>query len=144
MTIFEVIYDYFRESWKLIEGKSPDNPDLIVTGTGISRFDIPMLFVKSIIYNIDSHENLFDAYFKTKIVDLGDVGIPLFTKNPWPVLYPKPANALAARLGINVHKTSGKGVWDMYDAGDYEGIKQRTLEELKTTVEIARKLTAWK
>lgn len=140
----EKIYSFFQESWKMIDGKSSRHPDLIVSGTGISRFDLPALLVKSMEHNIDSKENLFNTYFKTKIVDLGEVGIPLFSRNPSPVLYPKTANALVSRLGINARKASGKSVWDMYDGADYDGIKQRTLHELETCVEIARKLVSWK
>ena len=34
------IYDFFKESWKLIEQKTDQNPDLILIGTGISMHDI--------------------------------------------------------------------------------------------------------
>jgi hypothetical protein len=132
------IYEYFQECWKLIEGKSVDNPDLIVIGTGISRFDIPMLFVKCLLNEIDSADNLYQTFFKTKMVDLGDVGIGLFSLNPsFPVIYPKTTNAIANRLKIPVRKTSGKSVWDMYDAREFEGIKERTLEEVKMMRSIA-------
>ncbi|SRR6266567_6228284 len=69
------IYRYFQESWNLLEGKTWEHPDLIVMGFGISRFDIPAIFTRSLIKKIDNIENLFETYLKTKIVDLGDVGI---------------------------------------------------------------------
>lgn len=75
------------------------------------------------------------------IVDLGDVGIPLFTRNQEPVLYPKTANALTARLRIQDNKASGKTVWDMYDAGDFEGIKNRTASEVEVAMKIVAKIT---
>ena len=102
-TTLQQIYGYFNESWRLIEGKTDKNPDLILVGTGISRHDIPTLYVRSTLHHIDTEEALNEAYFKTKIVDLGDVGIPLFKNNPaiYP-LYPKTTNALTARLGIQV------------------------------------------
>lgn len=135
------IYEYFRESWKLIEAKSIDNPDLIVIGTGVSRFDIPMLFVKSLLNEIDSAERLYETFFKTKMVDLGDVGIGLFSLSAsFPVIYPKTTNAIANRLQIPVRKISGKSVWDMYDAKEFEGIKERTLEEVKMMQSIAAKI----
>jgi hypothetical protein len=135
------IYDFFQKSWKLIEGKSKDHPDLIVIGTGVSRFDIPMLFVKSLLNEIDSPEKLYETFFKTKIVDLGDVGIGLFPlTQDFPVIYPKTTNAIATRLGVPVRKTSGKSVWDMYDGGEFEGIKERTLEEVKMIRSIATRI----
>jgi hypothetical protein len=136
------IYEYFRESWRLLEGRSRDHPDLIVMGIGISRFDIPALFVRSLLQHTDTSENLFETYFKAKIVDLGDVGIPLFTRNQEPVLYPKTANALSARLRIQERKESGKTVWDMYDAGEFEAIKNRTANEVEVALKIASKITS--
>ncbi len=135
------IYDYFRESWGLLDGKTREHPDLIVMGIGISRFDIPALFTRSVLKQIDTVENLFETYLKTKIVDLGDVGIPLFTRNQEPVLYPKTANALAARLGIREVKESGKTVWEMYDSGDFDGIRNRTAHEVEVAMKIASKIT---
>jgi len=135
------IYDCFQKSWKLIEGKSKEHPDLIVTDTGVSRFDISMLFVKSLMNQIDSPEKLYETFFKTKMVDLGDVGIGLFplTSN-FPVIYPKTTNAITTRLRIPVRKTSGKSVWDMYDAGEFERIKERTLQAVKTARSIAARI----
>ena len=109
-------------------------------GTGVSRFDIPMLFTRSVISHTDTMENLYDVYFKTKMVDLGEVGIPFFDKNQEPVLYPKTAYALCARLGIQTSKTSGKGVWEMFDARDFDGIRNRTEAEVLTAMSIASKI----
>lgn len=138
------VYSYFRESWKMIEGKTAKHTDLILIGTGISRSDIPTLFVRSMLHNVDSSEWLFETDYKTKIVDLGDVGIPLFNRNPDPVLYPKTTNALMARLGLRPTpqdaKTSGKTVWDLYDAGEFDLIKARTAQEVENVIEIAARI----
>ena len=135
------IYDYFRESWKLIEGKTEKNPDLILVGTGISRLDIPALYVRSAMHKIDSEAALYETYFKTKIVDLGDVGIPLFRSNPTIyAIYPKTTNALISRLGLPNRKPSGKTVWEMYDSKDFQGIESRTASEVDAAVELASKI----
>jgi hypothetical protein len=40
------IYEYFSTSWKTIDERNRKNhPDLILMGTGISRLDIPALYV---------------------------------------------------------------------------------------------------
>ena len=132
------IYEYFRQSWKMIEGKSPRHPDLTLIGFGISRFDIPMIFLRSLLNRVDSTEKLYEAYFKTKIVDLGNVGIPLFPKSQYRVLYPTLVNDLTLRLRIENRKPSGKGVWDMYDAREFDAIKERTADE----VEMVRKISS--
>lgn len=139
------IYEYFSKSWKLIDDRNrKDHPDLILIGTGISRLDIPALFVRSTLHNIDSEEALYETYFKAKVVDLGDVGIPLFKKNPiiYP-LYPKTTNDLIQELQVKSQKTSGKRVWDLCDSGkseDFEAIKARTRSEVEDAMEIANKI----
>jgi hypothetical protein len=136
------IYEYFNASWKIIDERNRKNhPDLILAGTGISRLDIPALYVRSKLHDIDSDENLYETYFKAKVIDLGDVGIPLFkkTRNCYP-LYPKTTNDLIQELQVNSTKTSGKRVWDLYDTGDFEAIKARTTSEVEDAIEIANKL----
>jgi len=144
-TTLKQIYDYFKESWRLIEGKTADHPDLILVGTGISRLDIPTLYVRSALHRIDTEAALYETYFKTKIVDLGDVGIGLFRKNPMIYsIYPKTTNALTSRLGIQSRKTSGKSVWDLYESQDFDAIKERTLSEVENAVEIATRIASGK
>jgi len=132
------IYEYFTDSWKLIEGRTFNHPDLILVGTGISRLDVPTLYVRSVLHRIDTEAVLYETYFKTKIVDLGDVGIPLFRSNPaiYP-LYPKTTNALISRLKIQSRKTSGKSVWELYESGQFDAIKERTASEVEDAIEIA-------
>lgn len=137
------IYDHYRESWRLIEGKTDQNPDLILVGTGISRLDVPALYVRSAMHQIDSESALYETYFKTKMVDLGDVGIPLFQNNPAIyAIYPKTTNALISRLKLQKRKTSGKSVWDMYDSKEFEAIKERTASEVEDAVEIASRIAS--
>jgi hypothetical protein len=142
-TTLHRIYDYFTDSWKLIEGRTSNNPDLILVGTGISRLDIPALYVRSAFHRIDTEAALYETYFKTKIVDLGNVGIPLFRNNPaiYP-LYPKTTNALISRLGVQSRKTSGKSVWELYESGQFDAIKERTASEVEDAIEIASTIIA--
>jgi hypothetical protein len=140
------IYDYMNESWRTIEGKTTNHPDLMLVGIGISRHDVPALYVRSAFHRIASETALYETYFKTKIVDLSDAGIGFFRNNPaiYP-LYPKTANALAARFGIRARgiqgrKVSGKSVWDLYDLGQFDEIKERTASEVEDAIEIASKM----
>lgn len=144
-TTLSQIYSFFKESWDLLNGKTDQNPDLILIGTGISRHDIPTLYMRSAMHNIDSQEALYESYFKTKVVDLGDVGILLFRHDPkfYP-MYPKTTNALMTRLGLQGQgrKGPGKNVWELYEAGQYDAIKERTALEVAGAVEIANRITA--
>ena len=136
------IYEYFNKCWDLIDGRSRrDNPDLILIGTGISRHDIPALYVRSVMHNIDSPEALYETYFKTKVVDLGEATIPLFPKHPaiYP-LYPKTTDDVLKELGVKSTKLSGKRVWKMYEDGDFEGIKARTTAEVDDAFTMATAL----
>lgn len=144
-TTLSQIYGFFRESWDLLNGKTDQNPDLILIGTGIARHDIPTLYMRSVMQNVDSQEALYETYFKTKVVDLGDAGILLFRHDPrfYP-MYPKPTNALMMRLGLQGQgrKDTGKNVWELYDAGQYDAIKGRTATEVANAVEIANRIVA--
>jgi hypothetical protein len=143
-TTLQQIYNYFNESWKMIEGRTKKiHPDLILVGTGISRLDVPTLYVRSALHQIDAEEALYETYFKTKIVDLGDVGIPLFGKNPeiYP-LYPKRTNALTSRLQIQSRKASGKTVWELYDSQEFDAIRERTVSEVADVIEIASRIVS--
>jgi hypothetical protein len=144
-TTLQQIYNYFNECWKMIEGRTRENPDLILVGTGISRLDVPTLYVRSALHHIDCEEALYETYFKTKIVDLGDVGILLFRNDPaiYP-LYPKTTNALTSRLGLQVQgrKASGKNVWELYESGQYDAIKERTASEVEDAIKIASKIVS--
>lgn len=141
------IYSFFRQSWKLIEGKRPKHTDVILIGTSISCSDVPMLFMKSMLHSIDTPEWLYETYFKAKVVDLGDVDVPLFTRNSEPVLYPKTANALTAGLGMRETpqdaKVSDKSVRDLYDTGEFESIKNRAAQEVRNLIGISNRLTPY-
>lgn len=132
------IYEYFKKSWQMISGKLPRHPDLILVGIGISRFDIPTLYIRSLTNQIASASELYDMYFKTKMVDLTNVGIALSRDNS--VLYPTTANDLTDRLQIKSHKKSGKRVWDMFEAREFDAIKARTASEVEDAVQIASKI----
>ena len=86
-------------------------------------------------------EELFECYFKLKQVDLNVVGIGFSSqKTQNEVLYPKITNELLDRFGISKVKTSGMLVWDMYDAGDRQGIRARTENEVRDAVQIYWKM----
>jgi hypothetical protein len=128
------IYSYFQDAWKPLQNKVPSQADLIAVGIGISRFDLPALFSRSLRHKIARRSELFSCYFNLKTVDLSDVGI-LLPPRPT-VLYPRTANELARHFQLPEEKKSGTRVWDMYDAGDYESIESRTREEVQNIIRI--------
>lgn len=132
------IYEYFKQSWRMLDGKTSSHPDLILVGIGISRFDIPALYIRSVLHQIAPAAELYEIYFKTKIIDLSNVGITLFMSNG--VLYPKSANDLTSRLEIKSLKTPGKSVWDMYESRQFDAIKARTASEVEDAIEIASRI----
>jgi hypothetical protein len=141
-TTLAEIYQYFNKSWEMIDARNrKKNPDLILIGCGIARHDIPALFLRSLMNNVAPSEDLYETYFKTKVVDLGEAAIPIFIKSRdvYP-FYPKTVDELLTELQIKSTKSSGMGVWKMYEAGDYEGIKRRTNAEVEDIVAMANAL----
>lgn len=129
------IFEFFQESWERLKDKDPRDADLILCGTGTSRFDVPVLFIRSLEYDFAAPDELFECYFKTKQVDLSNVGIA-FVNKVEPVLYPRPTGQLLRRFGISEGKPTGMSVWEMYDNGDHEAIENRTEGEVRDCVKI--------
>jgi hypothetical protein len=95
------------------------------------------------MHNVDSQEALYETYFKTKVVDLGDGGILLFRHDPkYYPMYPKTTNALMARLGLQSQerKDTCKSVWELFEAGQYEAIKEHTAGEVENAIKISDRI----
>jgi hypothetical protein len=132
--VLKEIYNYFMGSWNELKNKDPRQADLILCGIGITRFDLPVLYIRSIAKKIDSQKNIFEVYFKTKPIDFSTVTIPFFNREK--VMYPKTANQILNRFRLEKEKSSSILVWERYDNQDYDWIKQRTEEEVKSTLDI--------
>lgn len=137
--VLAAIYSFFKNSWNLLRNKDPQQADLITTGIGISRFDIPILYIRSLNQIIATPAELFECYFKTKQVDFTNVGITFFNKGV-NILYPKTANQLMRRFGIQKEKTTGMSIWDMYDNNEFQNIENRTESEVRDAIQIYKKM----
>jgi len=129
------IYLYFRGSWTRWEllGRDPRLTEPMVAGFGITHLDIPTLFVRSLIHGIAEPERLYDTYFKLRHFDLSVASAPMIQENrDRKVLAPVSQNwAVRNLLGDRRRKPSGTIVWELYDAGDYRGIMERTRDEIE-------------
>lgn len=132
-TLVEKIYNYIKAEWKPLEGKHWSQADLILCGQGISRFDVPILYIRSTHFGIDKAETIFEILFKTKQVDLSNVAISYTMDN---VMYPASWNDISKKLGYKRLKESGASVWDMYDAKNTRAIEKRTEQEVKDCVKL--------
>jgi len=132
--VLRSIYEYFQNSWDIIKNKDPRQADLILCGIGISRFDLPILYIRSVKNRIDKSENIFEVYFKTKPVDLSNVGISFFNREK--VMYPKTVNQIFSRFGLDQEKVPSTHVWDKYDNEDYEWIEKRTEREVRDCINL--------
>lgn len=135
------VYAFFVDSWNMIAEKRDNVPDLITIGTGISRLDIPGLYVKSSALNIDTDERLYETFLKTKVVDLSDTSIPYLNRNRPRMLYPVTTNSIVRRFGIKTDmKSTGKSVWDLADSNDFLNIRKRVRQEMGSLWLIYKKL----
>ncbi len=126
-TLVQKIYNYVKNEWKNFEGTPSRQADLILCGQGISRLDVPVLYIQSMKHKVDKPENIFYTFCKTKQVDLSNVAIPLIYAD---VLYPSNWNLICKRFRIDRLKESGKSVWLSYDDEDYASIEKRTEGEV--------------
>ena len=135
-SVLKGINHYIQSSWAPLEDKDPQQADLIFCGVGISRFDVPTLFIRSCVQKIAPEEKLFECYFKTKQLDFSNIAIPFFKKDK--VMYPKSINQIFDKLSIPKRKDSGMKVWEMYDEKKYPDIECRTEGEVRDCVELYR------
>lgn len=112
--------------------------DLVVCGAGITKFDLPALYCRSLFNEVASPAELFEVFFKARPIELANEASFLFPEEP--VLYPKTTKEMAGRLGLKEKKGSSKGVWELYESRDYAGIERRTEEELRLVLELYERL----
>ncbi len=108
--------------------------DLVVCGAGISRFDLPALYCRSVLHEIAPPDDLFDLFLKPKAIDLANTGSCLFREDR--TLYPKTTREMAGRLRIPEGKGSSKSVWTLYEENALQDIRARTEEEVRTVIRI--------
>lgn len=112
--------------------------DLVVCGAGIAKFDLPVLYCRSLFNEIADPAELFEVFFKARPIDLANEASFLFPEEP--ILYPKTTREMAGRLGLREQKGSSKSVWDLYESRDYAAIERRTAEELLLVLDIYKRL----
>ncbi len=142
--VLERIYELFVKEWKHV--KSTRNKvlgkrirDIITTGVGISRIDLPALFIRCDFHKVKSKPRLFEVFLKTKCIELSNTASFLFPEEK--TLYPKTANEITKILNpLAKRKKGGKSVWKYYDSQDYGKIQSRCEKEVKNMVSIYEKI----
>jgi hypothetical protein len=114
--------------------------DLVVCGAGITKFDLPALYCRSLFNEIADPAELFEVFFKSRPIELANEASFLFPEES--ILYPKTTREMAGRLGLSEQKGSSKSVWDLYESRDYATIERRTADELLLVLEIYKRLRA--
>lgn len=122
--------------------KKQHHADPVVTGVGISMFDMPCILSKCLAYEVAPADEIYETVCKFRVVDLAVAGIGLLPSKS-PLLYPRTHNALAdAFLPERAKKPTGKVVWEMADEKDYAGIAARCEGEVKEMKLLAERMLA--
>ena len=134
------LYRIFADMWSGLKMKKLFQADPVVCGVGISTFDMPFLFTKCLQYKVAPPDEIYDTLGKCRVLDLSVAGIG-FVPTHNPILHPCSHNELAdALLPERERKPTGKKVWDMIDAKDYDAVEKRCEGEVREMVEIAAKM----
>jgi len=128
--VLEDIYDFIGQAWGSIDKKDPKEADLTLCGVGTSRVDLPSLYIRCLKNQIDSPSKLFSTFFKAKMVDLSDVGIPLVGRNRR-VLHPITKWDLAKMFGMAMTTDITFDVRNSFEQKRFDEIKKRTEIEVK-------------
>ncbi|MFW9996613.1 MAG: hypothetical protein ACFFD4_31510 [Candidatus Odinarchaeota archaeon] len=132
--LLKKIYDYLSSAWERADLENIpiklSQKDLILAGINIANIDLPYLYNRMNKYQIATSEELFSVILPVKVIDLSQIGTLLFKNGN--ILYPPTTNGLKHRLQLTTpDKPSGSKVWDQFDTKDYQGIEQRTMQEVE-------------
>lgn len=132
--VLKKLYQLFEQTWLDITQNFSKRNDLIVVGTGVARFDLPILYIRSCKYNFASKEELFSTFLTVKPIDLTTLGIAYV--KPKRKIKPVSTSDLMRSLEIERSKKTGQVVWDLYDNEEYKKIEERTKSEVEMNIKI--------
>jgi hypothetical protein len=130
------IYEYFKDCWNIYFRKNdPKLTEPIVVGFGVSRFDVPILFAKSLMHKMDKPSKLYDTFFNLRILDLSNVCAPFVKDHPL-ILAPVSQNRAVANLIDNrlEPKVSRSIIWELYDNKEFEKIAEIANDKINTAI----------
>lgn len=104
----------------------------ILCGIGITSSDVPILFELFKRFNILSNQEAFSLQNSFRVIDLSQLAVATFN-NSNNFLYPKTKNHILNKYLPSTRFDSGKSVWDLYEANDYDKIQSRVLAEVFST-----------
>lgn len=122
------IIAFIEESWGIIY-KKDNQAELFYSGIGISRVDIQYLFAKAKLLGIKTEEELFNLFYKGRFLDFETIVIPYF-KNKDNMMKTKTTKDILSKFKIERERGPSISVWDQYDAGEYEKIRERNVNEV--------------
>lgn len=122
------IIAFIEESWGIIY-KKDNQAELFYSGIGISRVDIQYLFAKAKLLGIKTEEELFNLFYKGRFLDFETIVIPYF-KNKDNMMKTKTTKDMLSKFKIERERGPSISVWDQYDAGEYEKIRERNVNEV--------------
>lgn len=122
------IIAFIEESWSIIY-KKDNQAELFYSGIGISRVDIQYLFAKAKLLGIKTEEELFNLFYKGRFLDFETIVIPYF-KNKDNMMKTKTTKDMLSKFKIERERGPSISVWNQYDAGEYEKIRERNVNEV--------------
>ncbi len=126
--MMEEIITFIEESWNIIY-KKDNQAELFYSGIGISRVDIQYLFAKAKLLGIKTEEELFNLFYKGRFLDFETIVIPYF-KNKDNMMKTKTTRDILSKFKIERERGPSVSVWEQYDSGEYEKIRERNVNEV--------------
>ena len=130
--LVESIYEILKSALDTVHNAHDGGISPILCGIGITSSDVPIIFELFKRYNILSNSEAFAFQNKFRIIDLSQLSIATFNNASY-FLYPKSKSNILTKYLSDKKFESGKCVWDLYEAKDFNGIKERVLDEVIST-----------
>lgn len=132
--LLERIYLRFRRQWALSK-KRVNQCSPIVCGIGISRVDIGYLFSRLLAQEVAPADELFETLYHLRTIDLENAAIACFGSKSR-LLYSKSTAELIQKFDVQIDRSQGSDVWELYESKDYDAIEIRTIEEVDAMYQI--------
>jgi len=135
--VLRAIFNLLQQEWKSIEAKD-QAASLMIAGIGISHSDVPTLLARLSANAIASKTRIYDLLCGCRQIDLTMATYCQFSFNHGYFAYPKTKSALYQKYLAGKQIESGKSVWAMYEARDFDLIERRSAEEIDDAITIYR------
>lgn len=129
--VLKAIHNYLEEEWRTTRGQGGS---LMLAGIGISHSDIPALLARMTALDVAPASAIYDGICGCRQIDLSVATFCQFSFNQSYFAFPKTKSQLYQKYIPTKKMGAAVGVWDLFDAGNFDAIEQRCNQEVDDAI----------